>query len=1091
MKHKKIFLSTLLVSSVFMMASLASCKKDTPTVSSSTGSQSYTGQGAPDDAFGYNGDTYRDVTTNNVYEKQNGVWVLIQNGQPEQLSGEGAPNDALGNNGDFYTDTKTDDYYQKQNGKWVLIKAGQQIVYHTVTFDLAGGTLSNGATTIPNQEVEDGRWATEPSERPSKPHSTFAGWYSGPDTKWVFTQSIYGDLVLTAHYNVVEEAKVTVTIDPNNGEDPYTVDTFAGDTLRVAFPEKDGYNFSGWVVEGTNEPFTGLVSSSLNGKRIIAQFTKAVINVLYRVESNGEATITGVRDIESANVVIPNTIDGRKVTSIADNAFNSRINLLTVTIPASVKYVSGKAFAGARKIQSVVVESTSPYYTSDNGVLYTAGKTELVYCPPKYSSSTFSFVVPATVQKIGNYAFYGHYDAGVSSINFNEGLVEIGDYAFSFNEKITSLVFPSTLRKIGSHAFWGNAMDNDDYISPQGVITNVQFNNGLEEIGEGAFTNQYFKDTFTLPSSLKVLGAYAFTNCTAIKKFIVPRSLEVFGKNAFAGATGIMEVDVEAGCQNFVAEDNILYTADMKKVVYCPSGRTETTILPEGVEEIGDYAFYMVDRCLTYILPSTLTRIGDCAFAHTYDLKTFEIPDSVTQLGKDVFDRSGLSSVTIGSGLTEISAGAFWETKLTSVTIPANIKKIGDNAFNFCQSLKEVKFEEGLEEIGVRAFSSSFKGTSAVTLNLPHSLVTIGEGAFALCPAIQTVNFGRNLQNIGINVFNLNDTSKLTTLTVSTANPYLVAENNIIYNREKTELILGAPGYAGSLNIPEGVKVVADYAFYGCRNVNNITFPNSLEEIGEGAFTYTKSPALSFGPNLRLIKEGAFSSTWSTNAVTFSEGIQEIGKSAFWGSNIGALVLPNSLKVIGESAFAATEIGMLDLGEGVEVIGTDAFYNCRKLAGTIKIPASVRTLGEGIFLTNTALITDFDCADSNNFSSFNGLLMDKLQTTVFAYANGNPLTDLVMPSTVREIKPYAMVNAINLHTLVLSSSLETIGLKAFVNLTNVASLTIPSSVTYIGEQAFSGMRSNQVITFECSADYAYTYFAQYFDSTMATIHYQG
>lgn len=277
----------------------------------------YDGQGAPLDSFGSDGDTYKDTLTNNEYIKVNGHWLMIGNSNPQTLTGEGAPSDQLGNNGDYYTDTTNGNYYHKQNGKWVLIKEGDNKQTHTVVFDLNGGTMPDGSISLPSQTVANGEWVKKPAQDPVKKNSTFIGWFvDGGDSKWSFTNSVYGDLVLVAKYSVNEDERVILNVNPNNGEETYSIETFAGDTPRIAIPFKEGFNFVGWFFSDTNEQLLGSISAGMNGRTIVARFEKSTFNLTYQVESDNTVTITGLLNIDEVNLVIPSTIDGYTVAAI-------------------------------------------------------------------------------------------------------------------------------------------------------------------------------------------------------------------------------------------------------------------------------------------------------------------------------------------------------------------------------------------------------------------------------------------------------------------------------------------------------------------------------------------------------------------------------------------------------------------------------------------------------------------------------------------------------------------------------------------------------------------------------------------------------
>lgn len=1080
---RKFIVPMMVLSTILLMGSLSSCQHNNSNVI--TSNQQYNGNGIPSNNLGINGDTYKDDLTGDIYEKVDGKWVLKST--PKALSGEGAPSDELGNDGDTYEDTLSGATYKKVSGHWELTKKGDTT--YVVTFNLNGGHFANGETTLENQIVREGRWVKEPSMSPIKEHCEFLGWFAeGSNQAWNFIgQSVYGNVNLVAQYRVKEEDKIVVTVDPNNGEATYTHETFVGDYYYPSIPTKEGYSFIGWYLNGVK--YNGTVTASLSGATLVAEYEKSKFNLSYKVEANDEVTITGLLDVTTVSIEIPNEINGRKVTKIASSAFASRIYLETVYLPKSIKTIEDGAFNGTYKLNSINVDSANTSFSSVNGILYSKDLTVLYIYPTKAGTS---FDIPTSVKKIGNYAFYYSRDMGITSITFNEGLEEIGDYAFAYNDTLQSLTLPKSLRKIGKAAFMGStsSSEDDSYISPQGIITNAGLNEGLEVIGEMAFANQYFKDTFTLPSTIKELGDYAFANCNAIKKVVLPASLEKFGRNVFAGATGITEYEISSSNSYFTVSQKMLFSKDMKKLISCPSNTYDDVTVPEGVEEIGDFAFYMVDEVKNYTFPSTLKKIGEQAFAHTYNLSSFVIPDSVTEIGENCFDLSGISSITIGKGLTEIPEEAFIETKLRTVTIPGNVKKIGNGAFSLCSSLTTLNMEEGVEVIGNRAFNN---GPKIVVLNIPNSLTRIEEGAFS-GNQITDLNIGKNLGYIGPNAF-YNESSgvSINTISVDANNNNFKANNNILFSKDG-KIVYFAGNKAGvesqgtySITLPDGVEIIEAYAFAYCKKISSMTFPTSLQEIKDGAFLYCKFKNAEFGTNLKTIGDGAFYMS-SLENVTFNEGLTSIGESAFAYGDLVSVNLPSSLTKIGVTAFAKNiSLKTLTLGNKLEEIGDNAFLDT-KISSEIVIPASCTKIGNGIFASNVATygqtITNISVDNLNpNYSSSNGFLLSKDGKIVYAYAAGKEGA-INVPTGVEEIAPYALSLAGSKATsLSLPSSLTKIGEGGLAYLSNVTVLNVPQSVSYIGDKAFAYWTSKQAINFAVSEEYALTNYSKLFKAS--------
>lgn len=1072
---RRILTPMVLLTSLFVTLSIASCNSKPITEHVS---RSYQGEGAPSNSLGENGDTYTDTLTGDLYQKEDGQWVLKHNAVPESYSGEGEPDPALGKNGDTYVNTINGAEYIKENDVWVITKKGDTT--YVVTFNLNGGHFANGDTTYPDQIVREGRWISEPSSEPIKEHTTFMGWYAvNSDAKWNFKGTpVYDNVDLVAKYSVNEDEKITYTVNPNNGQPTYTVDTFVGDYSYPTVPQYDGFDFQGWYIQSTDEKYNGNVTASLNGQTVIAKWEKAKFNVSYIVEPNDEVTITGLIDINTTSIAIPNTINGRRVTKIAKTAFNSRASLVYVYIPSNVKVIEEGAFRGTNKLLSISVDSDNLYYTSENGILYTKNKDTLV-CYPIKCGSTYS--LPSSVKRIASYAFYYHRDGGIASINLNEGLEEIGDYAFYLNESMSSISFPSTLKTIGRGAFYGSSTSSEDnsYISPQGVLTNVNFNEGLKTIKEFAFVNQYFKDSFTLPSTVETIEPYAFANCTAITKLTLPSGLKTLGGNAFAGCTGILETAVASGNTNYCAYDGIIYSNDMSTLVMCPSGRVEKVVIPEGVSSIADYGFYMVDELQEYEFPSTLTTIGKQAFSQTYGLRSFTIPNSVTSIGEEAFYASGISSISIGTGLSTLPEALFCDTKLTSVEIPGNVKTIGHECFAG-SLLTSVTLNEGVEVLDDGAFAS----TKVSSINFPESLTSIGNSCFSGAN-VTSLYVGKNLSNIGDTAFYSSSTSSITLTSISCnpSNEKYSANNNVLFSKDGKTLYFSSLITNTSYSIPEGVEIIGPFAFAHLKSITSLTFPSTLTSISEGAFMYSKATSLTFPSSLKSIGDGAFSFSDATE-VNFSEGLETIGESAFAMSDLTSATLPNSLISVGTTAFAkCLSLTSITLGSGLQTIGDFAFSD-NKITGVITIPSTVTSIGKGVFASTVSnygqTLTNIIVDENNeNYTSENGLLMDKGKTKVIAYASNSSIS-ITIPSTVTTIEDYAMsASKSNLVSLTLPSNLNYIG-EAGLAMLPVGVLNIPSSVTYIGKYAFYNYKSSQSIIFNCTQDYALTNFDQYF-----------
>ena len=133
------------------------------------------------------------------------------------------------------------------------------------------------------------------------------------------------------------------------------------------------------------------------------------------------------------------------------------------------------------------------------------------------------------------------------------------------------------------------------------------------------------------------------------------------------------------------------------------SGASLTSVtIPDGVTNIGDYAFGGCWRLASVTIGNSVTSIGDSAFNACHSLTSVTIGNSVTSIGDYAFDHClSLTGVTIGGNVTSIGQSAFGGClSLASVTIPGSVTRIGAEAFASCNSLSAVYFQGNAPALG-------------------------------------------------------------------------------------------------------------------------------------------------------------------------------------------------------------------------------------------------------------------------------------------------------------------------------------------------------------------------------------------------------
>ena len=335
----------------------------------------------------------------------------------------------------------------------------------------------------------------------------------------------------------------------------------------------------------------------------------------------------------------------------------------------------------------------------------------------------------------------------------------------------------------------------------------------------------------------------------------------------------------------------------------------------DGVTTIGNFAFAECSNLINVTIPNSVTSIGEYAFEFCSRLTNVNIPNSVTSIESEAFFCcSSLTSVTIPNSVTSID-GFRGCSSLTDVSIPDSVTSIRALAFDGCSSLTSVTIPNSVTSIG----SSAFEGCSSLTsVNIPNSVTKIGSGAFSRC-------------------------SSLLRVSVDTQNPSYCAADDVLFNKEMTELIQYPAGKPDSnYRIPSSVTAIEGYAFDGCSNLTSVTIPNSMTSIGWYAF---------YGCS-------------SLTNVSIPNSVTSIGNYAFDGcSNLTNVNIPNSVTSIGDTAFfGCRSLTNVSIPNGVKSIEWRTFEYCSSLT-SVSIPNSVRFIGEDAFYDCSSL-TDVYYSDS-------------------------------------------------------------------------------------------------------------------------------
>jgi len=576
------------------------------------------------------------------------------------------------------------------------------------------------------------------------------------------------------------------------------------------------------------------------------------------------------------SVTIPDSvtnIGGDKPFIAQLGAFYGCRGLKSVIIPDSVKYIGFYTFfscpltsiqipnlkglsylESCHVLTNITVHPDNPVYASENGVLFNKEKTKLIFCPRGREKK---YVIPASVKEIEDGAFSRiAYCYKLLSVVIPDSVVSIRNDEFNLCSK---------LRSVTVHA------KNAVYASHNGVLYN-------KEKTRLIFCPRVKKGEYVIPDSVKIIGKDAFKDCKKLTLITIPNSVEIIEEGAFYGCTSLMSVTI-----------------------------------PDSVIEIGDAAF--VDIGFTSIvIPDSVIKIGESAFAGCTGLTSIAIPDSVIKIGESTFyECAGLTSITISDSVTEIGDNAFCGTSLTSITIPKSVTKISNYFSHGCVNLTSITvhpdnpvyssqngvlFNKDMTELILYPYnrkgeyiipdsvtkiaSESFEHCSELShVTIPNSMIVIEGYAFSDCSGLTEVIIPDSIVNMGYLVFE--GCNSLTALTVHPNNPAYSSENGILFNKDKTELVMCPVGFQGDYVIPDSVKIIRSVAFHGCKGLTSITIPDSVVKIGLEAFYRCEGLMSVILPDsVTEIYDGAFSGCSNLISINIPDSVTEIKAGVFF-----------------------------------------------------------------------------------------------------------------------------------------------------------------------------------------------------------------
>ena len=481
-------------------------------------------------------------------------------------------------------------------------------------------------------------------------------------------------------------------------------------------------------------------------------------------------------------------------------------------------------------------------------------------------------------------------DEKTGTLTIPDTVEEIGEGAFSNLSGLKTIIIPSTVKRIAMNAFAYNStleqvimqerekedgtIEGVEYIGAyafqdcKNLIT-VQMANSVKEIEYQAFYHCEKLQNITLSDNIKVLKYHTFSDCTSLTKIELPKNLEEIEARAFYKCNlkeitlpknlEKMENDVFGRNKNLsiikIAEGNEIFEFD----------ETRGMLIQKNNELKEKDIVFMTDNALksntTLDVPEGVTGIE--LVLDSYNIQTVKLPSSLKNIDADSLPKSVSKIVLDPNNNTYVVEGDCLYTKDKKKLIICYIKD---------EIIEKTDLAEELEIITQKAFKQA---TNLKNIELPDSVLSVESYAFPNSK-IKSIVLGEKVEYIDP-LFK--GTNYLPQVSISSNNPNYSIENNVLYNKDKTELKAVLYNISGKYTVNSNVTKIGNSAFSNQHGMTEVELPNKLIEIGS-SFNYCNG--------LEKIEIPSSVTSIHTNCFSNSSNLKEIRVHKKKGSIIGS-----------------------------------------------------------------------------------------------------------------------------------------------------------------------------------------------------------
>ena len=644
----------------------------------------------------------------------------------------------------------------------------------------------------------------------------------------------------------------------------------------------------------------------------------------------------------TGNVVVPETVTYMgniyRVTELGDGAFIGCRDILTLSLPSSLKRIGESACYDNYALTSIVIPDSVTYIGS---------------AAFQYNLAMTYVVLPAQLQTIQSHAFHGC--SNLSSIStIPASVTSIGKEAFHNNAFYNN-----------SSNWTGDALYKDNcLLAVKTTVTGTVTIAPNTRIIAGAALKQCGNITsVSIPNSVISIGNNAFEKCFSLTSITIPHSVSYVGQTAFKECTGLNTVIWNTPNANINHSNS-----DFKPFDQCP--QITNFIFGDSVRVIPGYALYNFASIQTLSIGNNVDSIGNYAFYNCNSLTSVDLSNVETIGNSAFYNCSGLTSVDL-SNVETIGNSAFYNCSgLISVDL-SNVETIGYNAFSYCSGLTSIDLSN-VETIG----NYAFRGCSSLTsIDFPESVSAIGNNAFENCDKLLSVEIPSSINNIGGNAFKNCDS-----LTTILWNANISSSNNNIFSECSN---------VQTLTIGDSTRVVPNSFMDGCSSLRIVSFGANVDTIGNNAFKNCDNLLSVEIPHyIKHVGTNAFYSCDSLKTVVWNTPYAELNHDIYNNKpfeacdSLTTFIFGDSIRIIpfraiggGSLPRAPINVRKVVIGKNIDTIYNETFNVCSNLDTIVsyaQIPPIIPNPSSAWGNTPTETLILVPCGSGNAYRSSSG-----------------------------------------------------------------------------------------------------------------------